>query len=99
MPDGWVGSTRRARLPKDWPAIRARILARDLGRCYICKGLGADGVDHIVAGDHHDDGNLAAVHHNVPPFCHRRKTAAEANTARWSKSRTARPPERHPGLK
>ncbi|MGI9079737.1 MAG: HNH endonuclease [Acidimicrobiales bacterium] len=92
MAEGWAGSTRRARLPRDWAKRRARILERDAGRCHVCKGFGADAVDHLVAGDNHSDENLAAIHHNVLPFCHRKKTAAE-------RPRAQRPPESHPGLK
>lgn len=83
MPRPWAGSTRRARLPGNWRTIRARVLERDGGRCYICKGLGADGVDHVVAGDDHRD---------APPFCHRKKTADE-------RPRNSRSTERHPGLR
>ncbi len=83
--------SRKYRLPRDWHKIRVRILERDGRRCHVCGGLGADGVDHIIRGDNHDDSNLAAIHHNVFPFCHRRKTAAEIPRAK-------RPPERHPGL-
>jgi 5-methylcytosine-specific restriction protein A len=89
--EAWADSTRRRRLPKDWHIIRARILERDGRRCHVCGGLGADAVDHVVVGDDHRDENLKAIHHNVFPFCHRKKTAAE-------RPRAARPPERHPGL-
>jgi hypothetical protein len=33
MPSGWVGSGRRARLPSNWPAIRAAVLRRDGHQC------------------------------------------------------------------
>ena len=91
MADRWAGSTRRYRLPRDWHKIRLRILERDNGRCHVCGGFGADAVDHVVAGDNHDEANLKAIHHNVEPFCHRKKTAAE-------RPRAKRPPEKHPGL-
>jgi 5-methylcytosine-specific restriction protein A len=98
MPGRWVGSTRAQRLPPGWSTrIVPRILARDRGVCYLCGYLGADTVDHVNPGDDHSDANLAAVHDANPPHCHRHKSAAEGNAARW-KAREKRPPERHPGL-
>lgn len=92
----WSGSTRRLRLPPDWPSTRARILARDGYRCRIggsrCLGH-ATQADHVVRGDDHRDENLQAA---CEP-CHLAKTAAEANAERW-KVRASRPAERHPGL-
>lgn len=73
----WQGSTRRSRLPADWSRIRARILRRDRGRCYICHGPASE-VDHIESGDDHGPSNLAAI--CVP--CHRRKSAQEGARAR-----------------
>lgn len=95
---GWAHSTRRARLPPGWSTrIVPRILARDGGVCYLCGQPGADTVDHIRAGDDHADSNLAAVHDRTPPHCHRYKSSAEGNAARW-RVREKREPERHPGL-
>src|SRR5687768_15842876 len=90
----WAGSDRRKRLPPGWSStIQSRILARDGHRCYQCGGPATE-VDHKDQGDDHRDENLAAI--CVP--CHKKKTAAEANAVRWSKGRTARPREAHPGL-
>jgi 5-methylcytosine-specific restriction endonuclease McrA len=50
----WEGSTRRERLPKRWPSIRRRILARDW-LCAICGTSPSTQVDHIRPGDDHDD--------------------------------------------
>lgn len=75
----WAGSNRRARLPKDWPATRLRILRRDHGICHVCGKPGADAVDHIVPGDDHRDSNLAAIHTHP---CHATKSAREGQAAR-----------------
>jgi len=66
MPSQWAGSTRRARLPHDWPAIRARILERDGHSCMWVDngrrcGAPANQVDHVQRGDNHDDLNLRAL--------------------------------------
>lgn len=100
MPGGWIGSTRRERLPADWHTIVARILARDERRCRAVLSDGtrctetATDVDHIVRGDDHRDANLQAL----CSWHHRRKTAAEGNAARRPLT-NRRAPERHPGLK
>ena len=97
---GWEASTRRSRLPKDWPAIRARILKRDDYRCtWVDYGKRCDGeanqVDHIQRGDNHDPSNLRAL----CAWHHARKTGSEGGIAARGKRLTARrPPERHPGL-
>ena len=94
MPTGWVGSTRRARLPPDWPERRLAVLDRDGWRCQIrgprCTGRATD-ADHIVRGDDHSLTNLQAA---CPP-CHGRKSGQEGAAARPSINR---PRERHPGL-
>lgn len=96
----WAGSSRRSRLPADWPAIRRRILKRDnysctwpsrSGRC----GQPATDVDHIVNGDDHRDENLRSLcssHHQA-------KSSAEGGRAAQAKRipRT-RPIDPHPGL-
>lgn len=95
MPGGWAGSTRKARLPDDWPRRVADIRARDKGICYLCGQPGADTVDHVRRGDDHSLANLAQVHDRNPPHCHRYKTSAEGNAAR---ERERRPAETHPGV-
>lgn len=101
MANQWKGSTRRDRLPVDWPAIRQRILTRDGHRCtWVVSGqrctAQATDVDHRINNDDDRDSNLrslCAPHHRV-------KTAAEGNAAR-AKLRAARyrKPEPHPGRK
>jgi 5-methylcytosine-specific restriction protein A len=77
----YYGSTRRERLPRDWSTRRQVVLRRDKGICYICGGINADTVDHLIAGDDHSLENLRAVHDRVEPHCHRQKTAQEGNDA------------------
>lgn len=98
MSGQWRGSTRRQRLPADWPERCKRILRRDRRRCHVCGGPGADAVDHVRPGDDHSDGNLAAIHQDVAPYCHRAKSAAEGVRARAARrSSRYRQPEPHPG--
>lgn len=88
----WEKSDRRARLPKDWPAIRQRILRRDGYRCRLC-GAPASDVDHIERGDNHDPSNLRAL---CKP-CHTRKSAEEGRQAQGFGLRYGER-EAHPGL-
>ncbi|GAA4981328.1 hypothetical protein GCM10023317_05160 [Actinopolymorpha pittospori] len=95
----WEGSTRRARLPDDWPVRRLRVLRRDGYRCQVRDELGVlcgepgNEVDHISPGDDHGYDNLQTICR----WHHGRKTAAEGNAARRRVSR-ARPAESHPGM-
>lgn len=91
----WSTSTRRSRLPADWPARRQRVLIRDRHRCVQC-GARATDVDHIEPGDNHDLDNLQSL---CDP-CHTAKTQAEATAARQAKRpSTIRRPQPHPGLR
>jgi 5-methylcytosine-specific restriction endonuclease McrA len=97
----WQGSTRRDRLPKNWPAIRARILKRDGYACQhqhddgIRCGAPANQVDHIINGDDHSDSNLQAL---CEPH-HKAKSAREGSRAAHARRIPRnRPPEKHPGL-
>ena len=78
----WQGSTRRARLPKDWNTRRLVVLKRDQGICHLCGRPGSDTVDHVIAGDDHSLTNLRAVHQNVEPYCHRYKSSTEGHEAK-----------------
>lgn len=80
----WKGSTRRARLPQDWPARRAAAESRAGGRCEAesrlgvphhrdCTRIGAE-CDHIRPGDDHSPANLCWL--SAP--CHKAKTARES---------------------
>lgn len=96
----WDGSTRRARLPKDWSRIRRRIIRRDKACVWpmsdgsLCGAQGTD-VDHIVPGDDHRDENLQLL----CTWHHRRKSAREGGTAAAStRVRTERPKPTHPAL-
>lgn len=73
----WEGSTRRSRLPPDWPKRRARILRRD-PICKVCGNALSTQCDHVVPGDNHDDANLQGICDD----CHAAKTAAEGVAAR-----------------
>jgi 5-methylcytosine-specific restriction protein A len=98
MAGKWRGSDRSSRLPPDWAAKRAeahRLNPRHV--CHLCGQPGGDQLDHIVAGDDHRQENLDWAHTNVWPHCHRGKSSAEGNAARW-RVRQRRPAERHPGL-
>ncbi|MGW0468355.1 HNH endonuclease [Streptomyces sp. NPDC003027] len=97
----WEGSTRRARLPRNWPAICRRIKRRDGYRCTTvfevsgrCTQPGTD-VDHIIPGDDHSDANLQLL----CTWCHAQKTAREAGIAAGLKRvRTHKPRPTHPAL-
>lgn len=95
---GWADSNRRQHLPTDWDTRRRRILHRDRHICWICGQPGADAVDHITPGDNHTDTNLAAIHQDVAPYCHRTKSSKEGVMARQRRPTEKRPRERHPGL-
>ena len=95
----WETSTRRSRLPADWPKRRAETKRRAGGRCEgisldgeprwhvaDCPGVGTD-CDHDKRGDDHGLGNLRWL----SAECHKYKTQAE-------KPKRARPKPRHPGV-
>lgn len=95
----WENSTRRSRLPADWPRRRARILRRDRRRCRWPLTYGgecgaeANEVDHRNGGDDHSEANLWTLcrwHHNA-------KTQAEALAAQPQQQTKRRGADRHPG--
>jgi hypothetical protein len=92
----WQGSTRLARLPKDWQRRRQAVIRRDGGRCRRC-GAPAREVDHVVPGDDHTLANLQLLCGR----CHLTKSAREGSTAaaaaRTRHPSYRRPPEPHPG--
>lgn len=62
-----VGRTRQERNKK--------ILARS-DVCHICGQPGSDAIDHVTPlsrGGTDDPANLQPAHHDVPPYCNRRK--------------------------
>lgn len=110
----WANSTRRDRLPADWPKRRKRILKRDNHECQAPMRTGtskaADGsgrtvcgepatdVDHKDPGDDHRDSNLQSL----CDWHHKKKSGAEGATALKRKRRAIkkkyRRVEQHPGL-
>lgn len=100
----WQNSTRRQRLPSNWPQIRKRVLARDGKMCQVQMDDGticlddANEVDHIKAGDNHSDANLQAICR----WHHKRKSSHEGGVAAQAKARRIRSSfkrvEDHPGL-
>jgi 5-methylcytosine-specific restriction protein A len=94
----WATSTRRQRLPDDWPAIRAEVRNRAGGRCEAqhhvpeCDGIGTD-ADHIRQGDDHSLANLQWL--SRP--CHKAKTARESAARNRARAAQRKRTERHPG--
>ncbi|WP_411123313.1 HNH endonuclease [Streptomyces sp. x-19] len=81
----WHGSSRRSRLPADWPVRRLSVLKRDgFQRRAILRDTGArctapaTDVDHIVPGDDHDPANLQALRR----WHHAGKSSPEGAAAR-----------------
>ncbi|OEV18144.1 hypothetical protein AN221_23660 [Streptomyces nanshensis] len=81
----WEGSTRRARLPADWPVIRERVLGEAGYACQWVRtdtgalcGRYANQCDHIDAGDDHRRSNLQAL----CAWHHKRKSSSEGAHAR-----------------
>lgn len=85
QPLPFAGGLRAKRLPADWQQRRLVVLRRDKYVCYVCGDKGADAVDHIQPGNNHEYDNLAAVHQNVKPYCHRLKTSREGNARQGHK--------------
>lgn len=104
----WQNSTRRDRLPPDWPRIRKRRLRQDKYLCQwkldpddprsdICGAYATD-VDHKNPGDDHRMENLQSL---CEPH-HQAKSSSEGGQARAQKRREIdsrfRRTEEHPGL-
>jgi len=100
MPGGWSGSTRKAGLPPNWPALRRVVLLRDGFRCTWPTELGrcvenATDVDHIGDKDNHEPENLRAL----CGYHHRQRTSLQGNKARGRGPSERYPREQHPGLR
>lgn len=102
MPNGqWAGSTRKARLPKNWSTeLVPETFAVYGDTCYICGLPGANEVDHVNPGDDHSLENRRPVHgKGTVQNCHQRKSSCEGGRAAQAKKpKRRRPPEPHPGL-
>jgi hypothetical protein len=103
---GWAGSTRRSRLPANWPALRKQRLELDGYQCTAALPSGircpaaATEVDHVQAMT--DDHSLDALRSLCGPH-HRAKSAAEGGQAAGARAKRRaalkrRPAEKHPGL-
>ena len=104
MPN-WQGSTRKSRLPKDWPKRRNHVLKRDGYRCTEvqldgarCTAKATD-VDHVIPNDDDSYENLASL----CGWHHLRKSSGEGGAAKAAQRRKSaqlvlRQPERHPGM-
>lgn len=93
-------SARTVPLPKNWQAIRRRILQRDGHQCtWVTDGIRciepATDVDHIGDPSQHEDENLRSL----CPGHHRRRSSSQGGKA-WQAKRKPRqrPAEQHPGL-
>lgn len=109
MPNGqWRGSTRRERLPANWPELCA--IARELHgtACYLCAHPDASDTDHKNRGDDHQPENLWPIcgakcqlcrdEHRTP--CHVVKSSREGGqAAQAARPKRARAPEAHPGMR
>ncbi|MFJ4925283.1 HNH endonuclease [Streptomyces sp. NPDC088736] len=97
MSGGYRGSDRKARLPSNWRAIRAKVIARDVV-CQICKIRPATHCDHLKAKtDDHAEDRLQGV---CEP-CHLQKSSGEGNDAQRANPKPGRqrPQEPHPGMR
>jgi 5-methylcytosine-specific restriction enzyme A len=87
-PKPWASSKRRERMGLSggaWETLRRKVLARDMGVCYLCDGFDAEQVDHLVevaGGGTNDLTNLASCHSD----CHRRKH----HDPEWAQGRVER---------
>lgn len=109
IPNGqWRGSTRRQRLPADWPQRCA--MAREVygTTCYLCHHEAASDTDHVNRGDDHSVSNLrpicgtrcqqCAAENRTP--CHAAKSSREGGqAAQAARPRRQRPAEPHPGMR
>lgn len=100
MPNAWRGSTRKGRLPVDWPRLRKVVLERSDYHCeWVEDGrpcfTRATDVDHIVAGDLNTLDNLQSLCRKH----HLQKTGREARAVQEKlKALARRPAEKQPGV-
>jgi len=94
---GWNGSDRRSRLPSNWQAIRAKVIARD-PICKICDVRPSSHCDHIEAKT---DAHAEDRPQGVCATCHGLKSSREGNDAQRANPKPGRkrPDEPHPGLR
>lgn len=110
----WEGSNRRARLPANWPELRANAKKANPERiCHWCSAPGGTTLDHKQRGDRicqqpgqHRAGcqcNLDWIHdrQDVKAGRSKRNCHGEKTGAEGAAARTRinRPPETHPALR
>ena len=102
MPGGWKGSTRRNRLPADWPAWVTAVRARSGGKCEWIRSSGKRCGRPADGGVDHKDRDKGESLANLQDLCrwhHRHKTTLEGQQAKAEKRDLGRrPQEPHPGL-
>lgn len=91
-------SSRRAQLPRDWSAVRKRVLVRDGYTC-VMRGAGCTGrathVDHMDTAIDHND-HRDEVLRSLCSHCHMVRTSMQGHDAmRLSRSRKT---AQHPGI-
>lgn len=101
MPTGWKGSTRKSRLPQNWPSLRQFVLDRDDHRCQWVRhdtgrrcGQYANHADHIINNDDDRPANLQAL----CAYHHQLKSSAEGGRGLAAKRAAAKTEPQHPGI-
>jgi 5-methylcytosine-specific restriction enzyme A len=102
-PEPWAGGRRRKLMGISggkWETLRRKVLARDMGICYLCNQFGAEQVDHLVEvadGGTNNLTNLASCHapcderkHRDPEWARERVERALAVLGKWGAAETRR---------
>ena len=113
MSGQWEGSTRRAGLPDDWPAIKAQVWTRDNGQCqwpmdldtYLVHPLEAftrEGVERCGAPgedvDHIEHGSTHELHRLQLLCGWHHDRKSSAEGNTARKAKNTKAKPRHPGL-
>ncbi|HEY9474658.1 MAG TPA: HNH endonuclease [Mycobacteriales bacterium] len=80
------GGRGRGRVGRPWRRVRAAVILRDQGICWLCGLPGATTADHITplskGGAPLDPGNLRAAHHSCNSRRGNRMTLPKPKTSR-----------------